>query len=82
MAIEHDQRFAETQRDCDQDAYRHHRDQHVEEQLVRFLSGGFAVIASDIHLHVRWNYVALQWLDSLQHIAGDDYRVRALPLGD
>ena len=48
MASEHDQRFAEPQRDGDQDAHRDHGDQHVEQQFVGFLGGGLAVVARDV----------------------------------
>ena len=69
MASEHDQRLAEAQRERDQQADRDHRDHHVEQQFVRFLGRGLAVVARDVHCDVRGDHAALQRLDALQHVA-------------
>ena len=45
---EYDEGLAQAQRDGDQEADRDHRDQHVQQQFVRFLGGGFAVLAGDV----------------------------------
>ncbi len=93
---EDDQRLAKTQRDRDEQAYRNHGDQHVPQQLVRFLLGRVAVIARDGHLNIGRNHAAAQRFQPVQDIFRDcnrigslalrygdgDGRIKAMPIGE
>ena len=79
---EHDQRFAQTQRDGDQHAHRDHRDQHVPQQFVRFLLGCVAVIARDGHLDVGRDHAAPQRFQTAQDVFADGDGVGPLAFGN
>ena len=54
----------------------------MEEQLVRLLGRGLAVVARDRDLEARRDDTAADDLEPLQDVVGDRHRVRALALGD
>src|ERR1019366_655754 len=54
----YDERFAQPQRNSDQQAHRYHRDEHVPQQFVRFPGGRVAVIPGNGYGHVRRNHAA------------------------
>ena len=70
------------ERDGDQQAHRDHGDQHVEEQLVRFLGGGLAVVAGDVEVDVGGDDGAFERLDAAEDVVGDVDGVGAFALGD
>jgi hypothetical protein len=55
---EHDERFAQPQRDGDQQADRNHGDEHVPQEFVGFVGGGIAVIPGDDYVHAGRNHSA------------------------
>ena len=81
---EHDQRFAKAQRDGDEQAHRNHRDEHVQQQFVRFLLRGFAVVPRDGDRDVGWNHAAFERLNAREHVFGnlDGIGPLALRYGD
>ncbi len=63
----HHQGFPPPQHQQDQDRHAHHRDAHVEEQLVGFLRRGLAVVAGNGHLDIiRRESRALHRIDFFQ----------------
>ena len=79
---EHDKPLAPADREGDQHDDRDRRQAQVEEQLVRLLGGGRAVVASDGDLDVRGDDAALDGVEAPQHLVGDDDGVGALALGN
>ena len=54
----------------------------MEQELVRLVVGGFAVVARDGDVEARRDDAALDRLETLHGVLGDDDGVRALSLGD
>ena len=52
-----------------------------KQQFVGFFGRGLAVVAGDVHCDIGGDDAALQGLDALQHVVGDDDGVGALALG-
>ena len=48
----HDSRFAPAEREPDEERHADDRDAHVEQQLVRFLRRGLAVVARDRNFYI------------------------------
>ena len=81
MAMRDDARLADAQRQGDQDGDREDRQEHVEEQFVRFLLRGLAVVARDRDLHVVREEPPARLADLFEHLVRDDDGVLALALG-
>ena len=62
--------------------HRNHGDQHVEEQLVGFLGGRFAIVAGNGKLHIGGKQRATQRLHAGKHAIGHRDGVGALALGN
>ena len=77
-----DQRLAPAEEEQDEHGHAEDGDAHVQEQLVRFLARGGAVVAGDRHPHVGRDERALEAVDLPHHGGHDVDRVRAGALGD
>ena len=65
----HDQRLAPADRDGDEDDDRDRREAEMEEELVRLLVGGLAVVAGDRHLDVFGKDLAAHRLEPLDDLS-------------
>ena len=77
-----DARLAPAEREPDEQRNADDGDAHVQQQLVRFLRRGLAVVARDGDFDIARDDRALECFDFAQHLPGHGDRVRAGSLRD
>jgi len=77
-----DGRFAPAKREPDQRRNADDREAHMEQEFVRFLRGGLAVVARDGNVHIARDDGTLERFDFAQHLPSDGNRIRSGALRD